>query len=248
VKSRARVSEVRYNWLADGPGGTASYELEFPEGGDAQVVGNLIAQSATTDNPAIVSYGAEHGRWPANRLQLSHNTLINDGDKPGQFARVWFERLPADARVSTRNNLLLGPGSFVEAMPGDHRATRGCRRGFGLARPAARAGAIGRRHRAGARRGIPLPGRHPPLGSTQRWLPGAFQTPRPATLRRAEPPSGPAQGHVGADHLLGIPLEGRLGPAPSQCFISPPTNMKVSVASAAGVTPGRSRPRAAARA
>jgi hypothetical protein len=162
VKSRARVSEVRYNWLADGPGGTASYELEFPEGGDAQVVGNLIAQSATTDNPAIVSYGAEHGRWPANRLQLSHNTLINDGDKPGQFARV-FERLPADARVSTRNNLLLGPGSFVEAMPGDHRATRAAGRGFGLARPSSR-----RCHRpttSGWRPArIPLPGRHPPAG------------------------------------------------------------------------------------
>jgi hypothetical protein len=78
VKSRARVSEVRYNWLADGRG-QASYELEFPEGGDATVVGNVIAQSAATGNPAVVSYGAEHGRWPVNRLRLAHNTLINDG-------------------------------------------------------------------------------------------------------------------------------------------------------------------------
>ena len=46
------------------------------------MAGNLIAQSATTDNPAIVSYGAENGRWPVNRLQMSHNTLINDGAHP----------------------------------------------------------------------------------------------------------------------------------------------------------------------
>ena len=178
VKSRARVSEVRYNWLADGPGGTASYELEFPEGGDAQVVGNLIAQSATTDNPAIVSYGAEHGRWPANRLQLSHNTLINDGDKPSQFARVWFERLPADTRVSTRNNLLLGPGSFVEAMPGDHRGNAHLPAGASAwpgpqLAPVPSADDIGLAPGAEFR----FPAGTRPLGSTQRWLPGAFQTP-----------------------------------------------------------------------
>ena len=178
VKSRARVSEVRYNWLADGPGGTASYELEFPEGGDAQVVGNLIAQSATTDNPAIVSYGAEHGRWPANRLQLSHNTLINDGDKPSQFARVWFERLPADARVSTRNNLLLGPGSFVEAMPGDHRGNTRLP-GVDSAWPGPQLAPVPSADDIGLAPGAEFrfPAGTRPLGSTQRWLPGAFQTP-----------------------------------------------------------------------
>lgn len=32
VKSRARVNDVRYNFIADGAEGEASYELEFPEG------------------------------------------------------------------------------------------------------------------------------------------------------------------------------------------------------------------------
>ncbi|MDD3327091.1 MAG: hypothetical protein PHW25_08405 [Zoogloea sp.] len=181
VKSRARVNEVRYNWLADGPGGSASYELEFPEGGDARVVGNLIAQSATTDNPAIVSYGAENGRWPVNRLQMSHNTLINDGPRPGQFVRVWFERLPADTRVTTRNNLLAGPGSFVEAMPGDHQGNTRLPAGTPLpdsgwpgpqlapVPPAADSGLAPEaefRFPAGTR----------PLAARPRWLPGAFQT------------------------------------------------------------------------
>lgn len=42
---------VLYNRLADGHGGRASYELEFPSGGTAVAMGNLIQQSATTDNP-----------------------------------------------------------------------------------------------------------------------------------------------------------------------------------------------------
>jgi hypothetical protein len=42
----------------------ASYELEFPEGGVAVVVGNVIAQSADSPNPIVVAYGAESSRWP----------------------------------------------------------------------------------------------------------------------------------------------------------------------------------------
>jgi hypothetical protein len=162
VKSRARVSEVRYNWLADGPGGTASYELEFPEGGDAQVVGNLIAQSATTDNPAIVSYGAEHGRWPANRLQLSHNTLINDGDKPGQFARV--VRAPARRRPREHAQQPAGRAGQLRRgdarrPPGNARLPAGASDSPGPAAPVPSADDIGL---APAR--IPLPGRHPAAG------------------------------------------------------------------------------------
>lgn len=182
VKSRARVNEVRHNWLADGPGGTASYELEFPEGGDVEVVGNLIAQSATTENPAIVSYGAEHGRWPVNRLRLSHNTLINDGDRPGQFLRLWFERLPADTRVATRNNLLVGPGSFVEAMPGDHRGNTRLPAGALDAErawpgpqlaPVPSADDIGLAPTAEFR----PPAGSRPLAPPAEWRPGAFQSP-----------------------------------------------------------------------
>ena len=182
VKSRARVNEVRYNWLADGAGGTASYELEFPEGGDTQVVGNLIAQSAATENPAIVSYGAENGRWPVNRLQLAHNTLINDGDKPGQFLRVWFERLPADTRVTTRNNLLAGPGSFVEAMPGDHRGNTRLPPGAleaGQAWPTLRLAPVSSADEIGLAPAAEFrfPAGSQALASPAGWLPGAFQHP-----------------------------------------------------------------------
>lgn len=145
------------------------------------MAGNLIAQSATTDNPAIVSYGAENGRWPVNRLQMSHNTLISDGTHPAQFVRVWFERLPDDTRVTTRNNLLAGPGSFVEAMPGDHQGnTR-----LPAATPLPDSGWAGPQLTpvpSAADSGLApeaefrFPAGTRPLAGRPRWLPGAVQT------------------------------------------------------------------------
>ena len=78
VKSRARESHVAYNLLYDGAGGQAAYELEFPDGGLAIVIGNIIGQSSTTTNPVVVSYGAEGSVWPRNALYLVNNTLLSD--------------------------------------------------------------------------------------------------------------------------------------------------------------------------
>ena len=50
LKSRAALNQIFYNRLTDEAGGTASYELEFPNGGVAYVVGNLIQQNIETDN------------------------------------------------------------------------------------------------------------------------------------------------------------------------------------------------------
>lgn len=121
VKSRAGHNEIRYNLLVDGPGGMASYELEFPEGGVAVVVGNVIAQSADSPNPIVVAYGAESSRWPENRLLMAHNTLINAGWRPAWFTRAWSDKLPPDTRIVTRNNLTVGLGGFSVSLPGDHR-------------------------------------------------------------------------------------------------------------------------------
>lgn len=120
LKSRAARNEIRYNLLVDGPGGQAAYELEFPNGGVALVVGNVIGQTEASSNRALVAYGAEGAIWPDNRLVLSHNTLISEGWRPALLARVWRDRLPAALRVQTRNNLLDGLGLFDLILPGAH--------------------------------------------------------------------------------------------------------------------------------
>lgn len=117
IKSRARASSIVYNLLVDGVGGSASYELEFPNGGLAWVVGNIIGQSPTTDNRDLISYGAEGQRWPDNALYLAHNTLVDDR-LGGRFLRVWTDRMPAGTEVWAINNLLVGHTEFSPQAPG----------------------------------------------------------------------------------------------------------------------------------
>jgi len=120
IKSRAKRSDIRYNLIVDGPGGEASYEIDLPNGGDALLVGNVIGQSASSQNPVMVAYGAEGPIWPGSRLRMAHNTLIHTGWRPAWFVRAWPDKLPPDTPIITRNNLHAGLGIFTTTLPGDH--------------------------------------------------------------------------------------------------------------------------------
>lgn len=117
LKSRARESRILYNRLTDEIGGTASYELEFPNGGIAYVIGNLIQQSSTTENPHIIAYGAEGYRGDNNRLYLVNNTLVDGRPQGGVFLRL----APGTRSVLAINNILVGNGSLESAGPGTYR-------------------------------------------------------------------------------------------------------------------------------
>lgn len=123
VKSRAHQNDVRYNLLVDGAGGRSSYELEFPNGGIAYVVGNVIGQSATTDNPVLVAYGAEGPHWPDNGLFLAHNTLLNDFHG-GSFLKVWSEKFPGGVDTWVINNLTVGYGDLFAPAQGRFEGNR----------------------------------------------------------------------------------------------------------------------------
>ena len=106
LKSRAAENFILYNRLTDEAGGQASYELEFPNGGTAYVIGNIIQQGAQTENPHLIAFGAEGYSWPRNELYLVHNTLVDDRPGGGIFLRV----APGAGQVRLVNNLLLGKG------------------------------------------------------------------------------------------------------------------------------------------
>ena len=112
LKSRAQHNRVLYNYLVDGPTGEASYELEFPEGGQNIVVGNVIAQSARSQNPDLLSMGAEARGGARHSLVVAHNTFVNLGDASARFLHLWRERLTGDVQVQAINNLLAGPGQW----------------------------------------------------------------------------------------------------------------------------------------
>lgn len=111
IKSRAADSAILYNRLTDELGGRASYELEFPNGGHALVVGNIIQQSATTQNRTMISFGVEGYAWPHNLLLLSHNTLVDQRPMLGRYLFV----KAGPARAIAVNNLLVGGSRQLEA-------------------------------------------------------------------------------------------------------------------------------------
>lgn len=184
-KSRAAQTWLGYNLFVDGPEGIASYEVDLPNGGLATLIGNVIAQGAGSENRVVLAYGGEGTRWPHNRLQLSHNTFINEMSGPAWFLRVWHDRLPADTEVLALNNLLLGGGLFGTGVNGSFSGNRIGSLGM-LVAPAAldyalQPDAFWRDGAEPAPAGLlpqaefQLPIGRRPLSAPARWSPGALQ-------------------------------------------------------------------------
>jgi hypothetical protein len=114
LKSRAAENHILYNRLTDESGGRASYELEFPNGGIAYVIGNIIEQSSTTENPTIISFGAEGYKHPANELYLVNNTIDNNRSQGANVLKV----RPGAGTVRGYNNLLIGKESISAGIDG----------------------------------------------------------------------------------------------------------------------------------
>ena len=60
----------------DGPTGTSSYLLDFPDGGIVFMRGNLLHKGPMADNTTAVAYGAERNMWTTNTVTLIHNTVV----------------------------------------------------------------------------------------------------------------------------------------------------------------------------
>src|SRR5271166_5664032 len=110
VKSRAQTNYILYNRLTDETG-TASYEINLPNGGRAYIIGNLIQQSPNTDNDTIISYAEERASNPVQELYVVNNTIVNDYGN-GTFVRV--SGSPSSSRLV--NNLFIGPGTLLRGQ------------------------------------------------------------------------------------------------------------------------------------
>ena len=117
LKSRAAENHILHNRLTDEEGGRASYELEFPNGGIARVQGNIIEQGTRTENPVLVSYGAEGYLPRRNALYLVNNTLVDDRPEGG----VFLAARAGERTLLASNNLLLGSAGLESAGAGDYR-------------------------------------------------------------------------------------------------------------------------------
>lgn len=106
VKSRALENRILYNRLTDETG-TASYEIDLPQGGRSFVIGNVLQQSATTDNPAFISFARESKRNPNTMLFAVNNTFFN-ARSSGTFVAAASGTGPS---ITLRNNIFAGPGT-----------------------------------------------------------------------------------------------------------------------------------------
>ncbi len=120
LKSRAAENYILYNRLTDEVGGSASYELEFPNGGVAYVIGNVIQQGAKTENPHVLAFGAEGYKWPNNALFLSHNTVIDGRAGSGVFLRI----RPGYQQFVAVSNVLSGNSGKLESLADPAAANR----------------------------------------------------------------------------------------------------------------------------
>jgi hypothetical protein len=104
IKSRAHMTVVRDTRIEDGATGTSSYLIELPDGGDAEIVNNVLEKGIHSENKdAAISIGTEDQRNPTRELVIRGNHFTNDLPDPVRFVR---NTTPAMARLA--DNTLVG--------------------------------------------------------------------------------------------------------------------------------------------
>ena len=103
IKSRAKVTTITNSRIQDG-GGTASYSIDLPNGGRADIRNNVIQQGANSQNPSIIAYGEEGGLHAGSSLTVSNNTIVNDMTAHPPVG-VWN---PNNASVTLSGNKVFG--------------------------------------------------------------------------------------------------------------------------------------------
>ena len=76
LKSRAKQTYIENSYFMDGPTGTSSYLVDFPNGGAVYMRGNLFQKGPNADNSIAIAYGQEGLNKPVNTLEMVHNTVV----------------------------------------------------------------------------------------------------------------------------------------------------------------------------
>lgn len=113
LKSRAAISLVSDNRLADEGDGRASYEADFPNGGQVVLAFNVIQKGPAATNSTLVSYGAEGLSTGKNSFVAKGNTFLSQ--RPGGVRFIAIA--PGAYLVDINGNVFAGPGSLPD-IPG----------------------------------------------------------------------------------------------------------------------------------
>lgn len=102
IKSRAARTEIIGCHIEDGPNGTASYEIDAPNGGTLIVRDNVIEKGPKAENhSAIISIGEEGVNQPTPEILIENNKVRNDGD----FTTTFVVNITATKAILKNNKL-----------------------------------------------------------------------------------------------------------------------------------------------
>ena len=77
IKSRAASTIIDGNRIVDGTVGTASYNVDAPNGGAVVITNNNIVQSAASQNATLIHFGGESAPYAGSSLGVSSNIMQN---------------------------------------------------------------------------------------------------------------------------------------------------------------------------
>jgi hypothetical protein len=86
IKSRAAQTIVNNTRIAESASGTASYSIDFPNGGVVSVTGSQIEQGPSSENPVMISFGEEGGLYAGSSLDVQKNVVVNLLSSPSVLA------------------------------------------------------------------------------------------------------------------------------------------------------------------
>ncbi|WP_445150431.1 hypothetical protein [Baekduia sp. Peel2402] len=109
VKSRAAINDISYNRLT-GESSTDSYEIDLPNGGRSNLVGNIIEQGPKSENPTLLAYGLEGASNADSQLTVVNNTFVND--RPGNATAVNVDGSVTSPAIIA-NNIAVGTTTVV---------------------------------------------------------------------------------------------------------------------------------------
>jgi hypothetical protein len=109
LKSRANTNTIVYSRFSSSVN-RPSYEIDLPNAGTSYVIGNVIQQPASNDNPALLAYGEEGATNSGNDLYVVNNTFINDDSSRGTFIMTGSS---VAVPVLMQNNMFVGTGSVI---------------------------------------------------------------------------------------------------------------------------------------
>jgi hypothetical protein len=118
LKTRALYNTIAYNRfssLRDGETGSTaagkpSYEIDVPNGGTTFIIGNVIQQPVSSNNPNMIAYGEEGVSGYATDLYIVNNTFVNDDSVRGTFVMIGGG---VTTKVKLTNNLFSGFGTQI---------------------------------------------------------------------------------------------------------------------------------------